>query len=214
MEELPVDSAPIRRFKDLTYVPLANTLAEIHTKIDTLDEQIISLIVQRASLVKDVTRFEKDSSTARQEEVLTHVRELTQKYSQQLPYIPFMMESIYLLMISSFVASEQLDLSQTEPISTPTSQVVDVVELATYQNITTPVIMEIASSPENKVSIEVMVDLQKEIPLYQIPKELTDLAIGWVTITNSIYRVSIMKKNVKMLARSPLVDLIRHPKHN
>lgn len=90
-------------------------------------------------------------------------------------------------------------------------QIVDVTE---YQRLSAPVIAEIAFTPDSEEIIDVNVDLQRDTPLHQIPRELMILATGWVTITEYCYRVSIMKKNVKALGMFPLVKAVRHPKYD
>ena len=88
------------------------------------------------------------------------------------------------------------------------------VDISSYVNIGAPLIMEIAFTPKSEEIIDVRVELQGETPLGQIPRELMDLAVGWVTITDYLYRVSIMKKNVKTLAEHPLVKRVRHLKYD
>ena len=78
------DSGPLRRFRDPAYVPLCATLGDVRANIDRLDREIVKLLAERGTYVKDAARFKKDSyqvsAPQRQEEVFAKVRALAQEF--------------------------------------------------------------------------------------------------------------------------------------
>lgn len=121
--EPPVESPPVRRFIDPAYRPLAKSLADLRQSIDTIDEQIIQLMAERARLVKDATRFKRDAyqvaAPARQAEVFAKARTRAERYLPELPGLPDVAELTYRAMVGAFVASEQVYFRETELIGDP-----------------------------------------------------------------------------------------------
>ena len=56
-----IDSGPVRRFLDPSYVPLCATLAQVRSNIDRIDRAIVALLAERGAYVKDAARFKRDS---------------------------------------------------------------------------------------------------------------------------------------------------------
>lgn len=111
---------PVRRFKDPAYRPVAPTLAELRQRIDSLDEQIVALLAQRAQCVRDATRFKRDAfqvqAPARQAQVFERVRGLAAEHEASFPGLPAIVESTYRTLVAGFVAAEGDLFQQTEPI--------------------------------------------------------------------------------------------------
>src|SRR3982750_249196 len=55
--EPDAQGAPVRRFRDAAYRPLAENLAGIRAEIDRIDEAVVQLLAERAMFVKDAARF-------------------------------------------------------------------------------------------------------------------------------------------------------------
>jgi isochorismate pyruvate lyase len=119
--------APVRRFRDPAYRPLAQDLAGLRSEIDRIDEAVVRLLAERAMYVKDAARFKRDafqvSAPARQAEVFAHVRELAQRHNPAFnggfEGLPEVVEAAYRALVSGYIACEQTYFGQTEPVDTP-----------------------------------------------------------------------------------------------
>ena len=111
---------PVRRFKDPAYQPVAPTLAELRTRIDTLDEQIVALLAQRALCVRDATRFKRDAfqvqAPARRAKVSEGVRGLAAAQEAAFPARPGIVEATYRPLVAALGAAEGDLFQRTEPI--------------------------------------------------------------------------------------------------
>lgn len=111
---------PVRHFKDPGYQPVAANLAELRQRIDSLDEQIVELLAQRARCVRDATRFKRDAfqvqAPARQAQVFERVRGLAAVHEAAFPGLPGIVEAAYRTLVAGFVAAEGDLFQQTEPI--------------------------------------------------------------------------------------------------
>jgi isochorismate pyruvate lyase len=116
----PSGSQPVRRFKDPAYVEVASTLAELRGRIDCLDEQIVTLLVQRALCVRDATRFKSDTlavaAPERQQQVFERVRALAAEHEAGFPGLGEIVESTYRTLVAGFIAGEERFFHATERI--------------------------------------------------------------------------------------------------
>ncbi|HOQ02101.1 MAG TPA: chorismate mutase [Acetivibrio sp.] len=82
------------------------SLEEVRNNIDRIDAQIVKLIAERGSFVKQASKFKKDSNDVkapqRVEAVIQKVRNLATDYGAD----PDMIEQIYRVMISGFINME------------------------------------------------------------------------------------------------------------
>ena len=116
--------APVRRFVDPAYRPLAADLAGIRREIDRIDDAVVQLLAERAMYVKDAARFKRDafqvSAPARQAQVFAHVRELAQRHQPTFnggfDGLPDVVEAAYRAMVAGYIANEQTYFGHTEPI--------------------------------------------------------------------------------------------------
>lgn len=119
-QEPAAQGGPVRRFKDPAYVEAAATLGELRQRIDSLDEQIVALLAQRAACVRDATRFKRDAlqaaAPARQAQVFERVRTLAAPHAQAFPGLPDIVEATYRTLVGGFVAAEAQLLQDTETI--------------------------------------------------------------------------------------------------
>jgi isochorismate pyruvate lyase len=116
--------APVRRFRDPAYRPLAQDLAAVRREIDRIDDAIVQLMAERAMYVKDAARFKRDafqvSAPARQAQVFAHVRELAARHDPDFnggfEGLPDVVESAYRALVAGYIACEQTYFGQTEPV--------------------------------------------------------------------------------------------------
>lgn len=98
------------RFTDSAYVPLADKLSELRTRIDVLDEQIVALLAQRAACAKDAARFKSSlaqvRAQARQQQVIDHVRELATQHNPGLDGFEDVVEQTYRTLVSGLVDAQ------------------------------------------------------------------------------------------------------------
>jgi len=119
-QEPPVDMPPVRRFRDPSIQPQAETLGALRAKIDGLDQQIVELLALRAHCVRDATRFKRNSfevsSPERQAQVFARVRERAAAHAGQFPALPDVVEAAYRVLVAGFIAAEERYFAETEPI--------------------------------------------------------------------------------------------------
>ncbi|MCC2635169.1 MAG: Chorismate mutase [Ramlibacter sp.] len=116
--------APVRRFRDPAYRPLADDLAGLRREIDRIDEAVVRLLAERAMYVKDAARFKRDafqvSAPARQEQVFARVRELAQRhdpgFNGGFEGLPGVVDAAYRALVAGYIACEQNYFGTTEPV--------------------------------------------------------------------------------------------------
>lgn len=116
--------APVRRFLDPAYQPLAADLAAVRREIDRIDEAVVRLLAERAMYVKDAARFKRDafqvSAPARQEQVFARVRELAQRHAPGFnggfEGLPGVVDAAYRALVAGYIACEQNYFGATEPV--------------------------------------------------------------------------------------------------
>jgi isochorismate pyruvate lyase len=126
MSDLEPDAqaAPVRRFTDAAYRPLAHDLAEVRREIDRIDDAVVRLLAQRAMYVKDAARFKRDafqvSAPARQAQVFADVRELAERhqpgFNGGFEGLPDVVEAAYRALVAGYIACEQKYFGHTEAI--------------------------------------------------------------------------------------------------
>ncbi len=122
--EPDAQGAPVRRFTDPDYRPLAPDLAGLRREIDRIDDAIVKLMAERAMYVKDAARFKRDafqvSAPARQAQVFAHVRELAARHNATFnggfEGLPGVVESAYRALVAGYIACEQTYFGRTEPV--------------------------------------------------------------------------------------------------
>ena len=131
--EPDAQGAPVRRFRDPAYRPLAGDLAGVRREIDRIDEAIVRLLAERAMYVKDAARFKRDafqvSAPARQAQVFARVRELAARhepgFNGGFAGLPDVVDSAYRALVAGYIACEQRYFGDTEAIAGNTTPVKD-----------------------------------------------------------------------------------------
>ncbi len=116
--------APVRRFTDPAYRPLAPDLGAIRREIDRIDDAVVKLLAERAMYVKDAARFKRDafqvSAPARQAQVFAQVRALAEGHAPGFnggfEGLPDVVEAAYRALVAGYIACEQTYFGQTEAI--------------------------------------------------------------------------------------------------
>ena len=122
--EPDAQGAPVRRFTDPAYRPLAPDLAGIRREIDRIDDAVVQLLAERAMYVKDAARFKRDafqvSAPARQAEVFARVRAQAERlmpaFNGGFDGLPDVVEAAYRALVAGYIANEQTYFGHTEPI--------------------------------------------------------------------------------------------------
>jgi isochorismate pyruvate lyase len=120
LEGVDVEPDPLgpslRRFRDPNYKALATNLADLRQQIDSLDENIVALIGQRALLVKDAARFKADhfqvSAPTRQAEVFSKARQSAMRHNPGFDGFEDVVEQSFRTMVAQFIAKESLYFDQ------------------------------------------------------------------------------------------------------
>ncbi|HVE53900.1 MAG TPA: chorismate mutase [Ramlibacter sp.] len=122
--EPDAQAAPVRRFRDPDYRPLAADLAGVRAGIDRIDDAIVRLLAERAMYVKDAARFKRDafqvSAPARQAQVFARVRALAEQHNPAFnggfEGLPDVVEAAYRALVAGYIAREQTYFGHTEPV--------------------------------------------------------------------------------------------------
>jgi len=125
--EPDAQGAPVRRFTDPAYRPLAPDLAGLRREIDRIDAAVVQLLAERAMYVKDAARFKRDafqvSAPARQAEVYARVRTLAEQANPPVnggfDGLADVVEAAYRALVAGYIACEQRYFGQTEPLAGP-----------------------------------------------------------------------------------------------
>lgn len=88
------------------------SLEEVRSNIDKIDNQIVKLIAERSTFVKQAARFKKDSegikAPQRVDAIIQKVRALADEYSVSADLV----ESLYRQMIAGFISMEMDDFNR------------------------------------------------------------------------------------------------------
>ena len=93
---------------------ICSSLEEVRFNIDRIDNEIIKLIAERTDYVKQASSFKKSESGVkapnRVEAVIQKVREKALEYGAN----PYMVETLYREMISSFINMEMNEFKKNQ----------------------------------------------------------------------------------------------------
>jgi len=89
-----------------------NSIDEVRTNINNIDEQIVKLIAQRGEFVKQAAKFKKDNDDVkapkRVEEVISKVKNIAQLNGANEEVV----ENVYRTMIDSFIKAEMKEFEK------------------------------------------------------------------------------------------------------
>ena len=86
-----------------------NSIEEIRSNIDRLDRQIVTLLAQRGSYVKQAAKFKKTISDVRAPQRVEQVISKVIAISVELGANPAVTEQVYRAMIAGFINAELVD---------------------------------------------------------------------------------------------------------
>lgn len=89
-----------------------NSIDEVRTNINNIDEQIVKLIAQRGEFVKQAAKFKKDNDDVkapkRVEEVISKVKNIAKLNGANEEVV----ENVYRTMIDSFIKAEMKEFEK------------------------------------------------------------------------------------------------------
>ncbi len=110
----------LRRFRDPAYRARATDLAEVRANIDRLDEAIVALLAERATWVKDATRFKRDdrqvAAPARQDAVFERARALAARLDPGFTGFDDVVDATFRAMVTAFVARQAKYFDETDAL--------------------------------------------------------------------------------------------------
>ncbi len=83
-----------------------NTLEEVREEIDTVDEQIISLIAKRNDYIKQIAHFKNSIDEVKAEDRIDDVISRARAQAISLGLSPNLINDLYIRMINAMVESE------------------------------------------------------------------------------------------------------------
>ena len=85
---------------------VCTSIEEIRTNIDRIDRQIVTLLAERGSYVKQAVRFKKTTDDVKAPQRVEQVIAKVTALSQELGANPSVTEQVYRAMISGFINAE------------------------------------------------------------------------------------------------------------
>ena len=83
-----------------------NSIEEVRSNIDRIDRQIVTLLAERGSYVKQAARFKKTTDDVKAPQRVEQVIAKVTALSQELGANPSVTEQVYRAMISGFINAE------------------------------------------------------------------------------------------------------------
>jgi isochorismate pyruvate lyase len=85
---------------------VCNTLEELRSEIDTIDDQIVDLIGERNELIKQASKFKTSVDEIKSDERMDAVMDRVRHKAVMMGMSPNMMADIYKIMIDEMVETE------------------------------------------------------------------------------------------------------------
>ncbi len=85
---------------------VCNTLEELRSEIDKIDDQIVELIGERNELIKQASKFKKSVDEIKSDERMDTVMDRVRHKAVTMGMSPNMMAEIYKIMIDEMVETE------------------------------------------------------------------------------------------------------------
>jgi isochorismate pyruvate lyase len=96
----------IRKGKIVTKVNACQTIEEVRENIDRIDRQIVALLAERGTYVKQAARFKKTTDDVKAPQRVEQVIAKVVTLSQEMGANPLVTEQVYRAMISGFINAE------------------------------------------------------------------------------------------------------------
>ena len=88
------------------YIVLCNSIEEVRSNIDRIDHQIVTLLAERGSYVRQAAKFKKTTDDVKAPQRVEQVISKVTSLARELGANAAVTEQVYRAMISGFVAAE------------------------------------------------------------------------------------------------------------
>ncbi len=95
------------------------SIEEVRSNIDRIDRQIVALLAERGSFVKQAARFKKTTDDVKAPQRVEQVIAKVTALSQELGANPSVTEQVYRAMISGFINAELTEHAALNSSETP-----------------------------------------------------------------------------------------------
>jgi len=89
-------------------------IEQVRSNIDRIDNEIVKLISERSKYVKQAAKFKKDDNAVKDTKRVEQVIEKVKKLGEEYGLAPDIVESVYRVMISSFIDYELKEHKKTK----------------------------------------------------------------------------------------------------
>ena len=90
------------------------TIVEVRTEIDAIDQQIIKLIANRAQYVQEIIRFKKNEDEVWAKNRYNEVFEVRRKWAEEQGLNPDVIENIYKTVVHYFIDEQMKMLKEKQ----------------------------------------------------------------------------------------------------
>ena len=84
-----------------------SSLGEIRNNIDSIDKEIVSLLVKRGKYVQQAAKFKSDYSNIEDKKRIKDIIDKVTSYSRELKFDPTVIEKIYSFLIEVYIQFEK-----------------------------------------------------------------------------------------------------------
>ncbi len=84
-----------------------SSLGEIRKNIDSIDLEIVSLLVRRGKYVQQAAKFKRDYSNIEDKKRIDEIIDKVTSYSRELNFDPMVIEKIYSFLIEVYIQFEK-----------------------------------------------------------------------------------------------------------
>ncbi len=91
-----------------------NSLEEVRTEIDTLDDKLVELISQRSHLIRQAASFKNSVDEVKAEDRIEFIKQKVRHKAIQLDVSPNMISELFTIMIDEMVETEIAEFRNTD----------------------------------------------------------------------------------------------------
>jgi len=91
-----------------------NSLEEVRTEIDLLDDQLVELISQRSHLIRQAASFKNSVDEVKAEDRVEFIKQKVRHKAIQLEVSPNMISELFTIMIDEMVETEIAEFRNTD----------------------------------------------------------------------------------------------------
>ena len=91
-----------------------NSLEEVRTEIDTLDDKLVELISQRSHLIRQAAAFKNSVDEVKAEDIIEFIKQKVRHKAIELDVSPNMISELFTIMIDEMVETEIAEFRNTD----------------------------------------------------------------------------------------------------